>query len=134
MIDGFAKPNQLALAVSGLSGLAGVFLMPMLMEWLRFLLGWAEIRRSALGRPQGPSGLGLLRAIVYTVAFWFFVLARSRAANELRTLRVESSLFAPTVTSFFVGMVFWAFFAVAFGTLFVDWQRYRQSRRVGRIP
>ena len=68
-------PDELELAVAGLSGLVGVLLLPAIGSWLRVLLQWIESDRSGLGRQPRLSGLQLLWAMVTSFALFFFIIA-----------------------------------------------------------
>lgn len=123
-------PDQLELAVSGLSGLVGALLMPALGSWLRVLLQWIEYDRSGLGRQIRVSGLRVLWAVVATFAVLFFMAALARAAGDLREVRVEAPVFASILTGVFVGIVMWAIYAAGVSALRADYRRARQTRRI----
>ena len=123
-------PDQLELAVAGLSGLVGILLLPAIGGWLRVLLQWIESDRSGLGRQPRLSGIQILRAFVNTIALLFFFAALTRAAGELRELRVEAPVFAPIVTGLVVGVGFWAIYAAGVSALRADYQRAKQTRRI----
>jgi hypothetical protein len=123
-------PDQLELAVSGLSGLVGALLMPALGSWLRVLLQWIEYDRSGLGRQIRVSGMRVLWAVTATFAVLFFMAALARAASELREVRVEAPVFASILTGVFVGIVMWAIYAAGVTALRADYRRARQTRRI----
>ncbi len=123
-------PDQLELAVSGLSGIVGALLLPALGAWLRVLLQWIESDRSGLGRQPRVSGLAVLRACITTFALFFFAVALARAAGELREIRVEAPVFASTLTGIFVGIVMWAIYAAGISALKADYRRAKQTRRI----
>jgi hypothetical protein len=123
-------PDELELAVSGLSGLVGTLLLPAIGAWVRVLLQWIESDRSGLGRQPRLSGLQILRAIVTSFALFFFIVALGRAAAELREVRVEAPVFAAIVTGLVVGIVFWAIYAAGISALKSDYQRAKQTRRI----
>lgn len=123
-------PDQLELAVAGLSGLVGILLLPAIGAWLRVLLQWIESDRSGLGRQPRLSGLQILRALVTSVALLFFIVALTRAAGELRELRIEAPVFAPIVTGLVVGIGFWAIYAAGISALKSDYKRAKQTRRI----
>lgn len=123
-------PDQLELAVAGLSGLVGILLFPAIGGWLRVLLQWIESDRSGLGRQPRLSGVQILRALVNTIAVLFFLAALMRAAGELREIRVEAPVFAPILTGLVVGIGFWAIYAAGISTLRSDYQRAKQTRRI----
>ena len=123
-------PDQLELAVSGLSGLVGALLMPALGSWLRVLLQWIEYDRSGLGRQIRVSGLRVLWAVTATFAVLFFMVALARAAAELREVRVEAPVFASILTGVFVGILMWAIYAAGISALRADFHRARQTRRI----
>jgi hypothetical protein len=123
-------PDQLELAVSGLSGVVGALLMPALGSWLRVLLQWIEYDKSGLGRQIRVSGLRVLWAVLATFAVLFFMASLARAASELRQVRVEAPVFAEILTGVFVGIVMWAIYAAGVSALRADYHRARQTRRI----
>lgn len=123
-------PDELELAVSGLSGLVGALLLPAIGAWLRVLLQWIESDRSGLGQQPRLSGLQILRALVTSFALFFFFIALGRAAGELREIRVEAPVFASIVTGLVAGVVFWAIYAAGISALQSDYQRAKQTRRI----
>jgi hypothetical protein len=123
-------PDQLELAVSGLSGLVGALLMPALGSWLRVLLQWIEYDKSGLGRQIRVSGVRVLWAVIATFAVLFFMAALARAASELRQVRVEAPVFAEILTGVFAGIVMWAIYAAGVSALRADYHRARQTRRI----
>ena len=123
-------PDELELAVAGLSGLVGVLLLPAIGSWLRVLLQWIESDRSGLGRQPRLSGLQVLQAMVTSFALFFFILALGRAAAELREIRVEAPVFAAIVTGSLVGVAFWAIYAAGISALKSDYRRAKQTRRI----
>src|SRR5690606_25308944 len=123
-------PDELELAVAGLSGLVGVLLLPAFGAWLRVLLQWIESDRSGLGRQPRLSGLQILRAVVTSFGLLFFIVALGRAAAELREVRVEAPVFAAIVTGLVSGVAFWAVYAAGLSTLRADYQRAKQTRRI----
>jgi hypothetical protein len=131
--EGISTPNELELAVYGLSGIAGALSIPTLVAWLRLLLTWLDSDRSGLGRNPRLTTTGVLRALVTTLALGFFIVALGKAAGELRAVRFEAPVFAATVTGTLVGVAFWAIYAIGFSALRADWSRSRQGSRVGRL-
>lgn len=123
-------PDELELAVAGLSGLVGTLLLPAVGAWVRVLLQWIESDRSGLGRQPRLSWLQIVRAVINTFLLLFFMLALGRAAAELRSVRVEAPVFAAIVTGVLVGIAFWAIYAAGFSTLRADYQRAKQTRRI----
>ena len=123
-------PDELELAVSGLSGLVGTLTLPAIGAWLRVLLQWIESDRSGLGKQPRLSGVQIVRAVGTTFAALFSMLALGRAAAELREIRVEAPVFASIVTGLFVGIVFWAIYALGVSALKADYQRAKQTRRI----
>jgi hypothetical protein len=123
-------PDELELAVAGLSGLVGTLLLPAIGGWLRVLLQWIESDRSGLGRAPRLSGLRILQAVLTTFLLLFFMLALLRAAADLREVRVEAPVFAAIVTGLMTGVAFWAVYAAGLSQLRADYQRARQTRRI----
>jgi hypothetical protein len=123
--------SDLELAVSGLSGIMGVLIMPTISAWLRLLLQWLESDRSGLGRNPRISGVGVLRALSTTLALGFFSVSLVRAAAEHRQAQPEAPVFGLTMTGIVVGVVFWAVYALALRGLRKDWKTMRQRRRIG---
>ncbi|PRP93250.1 hypothetical protein ENSA5_43450 [Enhygromyxa salina] len=123
-------PDELELAVSGLSGLVGTLLLPAIGAWLRVLLQWIESDRSGLGRQPRLSGLQIVRAVATSFALFFFIVALGRAAAELRGIRVEAPVFASIITGVLVGIAFWAIYAAGISALKSDYQRAKQTRRI----
>ena len=123
-------PDELELAVSGLSGLVGALLLPAIGAWLRVLLQWIESDRSGLGKQPKLSGLQVLRAVLTTFALLFFFVALGRAAGELREVRVEAPVFAAIITGVVVGVAFWAVYAAGISALQADYQRAKQTLRI----
>ncbi len=130
MGDSLIGPDELELAVSGLSGLVGCLMLPALGAWLRVLLQWIESDRSGLGKQPRLSGLQIIRAVATSFALFFFIVALGRAAAELREIRVEAPVFAEIVTGVAVGIAFWAVYAAGFSTLKADYQRAKQASRI----
>jgi hypothetical protein len=123
-------PDELELAVSGLSGLVGMLLLPAIGAWVRVLLQWIESDRSGLGRQPRLSGVQILRAVVTSFALLFFFVALGRAAGELREVRVEAPVFASIITGLLVGVAFWALYAAGISALKSDYQHAKQTRRI----
>jgi hypothetical protein len=123
-------PDELELAVAGLSGLVGALMLPALGAWLRVLLQWIESDRSGLGRQPRLSGLRIVRAVVTTFALLFFMVALARAAGELREIRMEAPVFASIVTGLAVGVALWALYAAGISALEADYQRAKQASRI----
>lgn len=123
-------PDELELAVAGLSGLVGMLLLPAIAAWLRVLLQWIESDRSGLGRQPRLSGLQVLWAMTSSFALFFFIVALGRAAAELREIRVEAPVFAAIVTGVLAGVAFWAIYAAGISTLESDYKRAKQTRRI----
>jgi hypothetical protein len=123
-------PDELELAVSGLSGLVGTLLLPAVGAWLRVLLQWIESDRSGLGKQPRLSGFQIIRAVATSFALFFFIIALGRAAAELREIRMEAPVFASIVTGVAVGIGFWALYAAGISTLEADYQRAKQTSRI----
>ncbi len=123
-------PDELELAVAGLSGLVGTLLFPALGAWVRVLLQWIESDRSGLGRQARLSWLQIVRAVSNSFLLLFFMLALGRAAAELRAVRVEAPVFAAIITGVLIGVAFWAIYAAGVSTLRADYQRAKQTRRI----
>jgi hypothetical protein len=118
--EGFATPDDLELAVSGLSGFVGFLLLPTLGAWLRLVLQWLESGYAALGRSPRLSGRGLLIALGLSVTLVFFMFCLGRGAGELREVRLEAPVFATTLTGIVAGISVW----VAY---FVGWRWLRRD-------
>jgi hypothetical protein len=128
MLEALHKPNQIAQAVTGLSGLCGLFFVPMILAWLRLAIHWTQARRSALARHARFSGRRFAQCIAWSLIFGFFLFARSRAVAELHEVRVDTQLFTSTLTAISVGVVVWTLLALLGNTIRNDWRR-RQGRR-----
>jgi hypothetical protein len=123
------KPDELALAVSGLGGIVGFLLLPTLGAWLRLLLRWLESDRSGLGPRRPIFGLGFIRATFMTFLLGFFFVSLVRSAGDLREVRAEAPVFGSAATGLVVGVVTWAVVALALSALRKDWGRRRQRGR-----
>ncbi|MFO7567590.1 MAG: hypothetical protein R6X02_33410 [Enhygromyxa sp.] len=123
-------PDELELAVAGLSGLVGALMLPALGSWLRVLLQWIESDRSGLGKQPRLSGLRIVRAVVTTFALLFFMVALARAAAELREIRIEAPVFASIFTGVIVGVIVWAIYAAGISALEADYHRAKQASRI----
>ncbi len=123
------KPDELALAVSGLGGVVGFLVLPTLGAWLRMLLQRLQSDRSGLGPRTPILGLALLRAVFMSFLLGFFFVSLVRSAGDLREVRVEAPVFGSAATGLFVGMLFWALAALALNALRKDWRRQRQRGR-----
>ena len=128
-------PDELELAVSGLSGLVGMLMLPALGAWLRVLLQsvqpqWIESDRSGLGKAPRLSGLQIVRAVVTSFALFFFIVALGRAAAELREIRVEAPVFASIFTGVAIGVAFWAIYAAGVSALKADYLHAKQASRI----
>lgn len=122
--------DELALAVSGLGGILGFLLLPTLGAWLSLLLQWLEHDRSGLGPRRPIFGFALVRAVFMSLLTSFFFVSLVRSAGDLREVRVEAPVFGSAATGLFVGMVFWAIYALALSTLRKNWSR-RRPRALG---
>lgn len=123
-------PDELELAVSGLSGLVGLLLLPALGAWLRVLLQWIESDRSGLGKQPRLSGLRIVRAVATSFALLFFIVALGRAAAELREIRIEAPVFASIITGVAAGVAFWAIYAAGVSALKADYHHAKQASRI----
>lgn len=128
-MDLIISPDELELAVSGLSSWLGIFLMWMMSSWIRMLLDWVDADGSGLTQRNPLSGTALLRSLMLTGAFGFFLLALLKAAGQLRQLRVEAPVFALTVWGLLLGLVLWLVYAVGLSLLRADLTRAQQTRR-----
>lgn len=117
--------DELALAVSGLGGIVGFLCLPTLGAWLRLLMRWLESDRSGLAPRRPILGLGLLRATAMSVLLGFFFVSLVRSAGDLREVRAEAPVFGSAATGLFVGMLFWAVYALAINALRKDLRRRR---------
>jgi hypothetical protein len=127
--DTLATPDDLELAVSGLSGILGAMLLPTIAAWLRLLSQWLESGYAALGRNPRISGRWVLFALGSSATVLFVLFCLGRATTELREVRVE----APVVAQIFVGMTtgltVGAVYLVAWVTFRRDLARRRQLLR-----
>jgi len=119
------KPDELALAVSGLAGIVGFLVLPALGAWLRLLLRWLESDRSGMGPRRPIFGFGLLRAVSVSILLAFFFVSLVRSAGDLREARAEAPVFGSAATGLFVGMVAWVLLALGVSALRKDWRRRR---------
>ncbi|MEM7153827.1 MAG: hypothetical protein AAF799_13345 [Myxococcota bacterium] len=125
--------EQLRQAVPGLAGITGLLLFPMLASWMRVMLDGMEFGRPGINRPQRISGFSILRAMVTTTAFLFFLYTTIRAAGELRTIQAESPVVGSGLQGMVVGIAFWAIYAVGISALRADSRRRRTERRMGGV-
>lgn len=123
--------EDLRQAVPGLAGLVGLLLFPTIGAWLRLALEFLEWTRPGLTRPKPVSGLSIMRAIATSTGLLFFVVTWFRAAGELRDVQAEAPVVGPSIQGLFVGLGFWAIYAVALSALRRDAVRRRNARRVG---
>lgn len=134
--DGSDAPmstERLRQAVTGLGGIGGALLLPMLSSWLRLLMQLIEPDHSGLGRQQRLSSLAVARALVLTLALGFIAMNWQQATSELQQVQVEAPIVGSTLTGFAVGLVLWLIYALGFGALRADWQRARTGRRIGGL-
>ena len=127
------SPQQLDLAISGLAGLAGWFLVPTVASWVRLFVRWVDAGRSALSARRRWSGSGLLRAAGNSSLLIFVSASLLRAAGELREVRVETPMFADIVTAAMIGMGLWTVFTLVVRVLLSDLRRARHARRYGSM-
>ena len=97
------RPDELALAVSGLAGIVGFLLLPMIGGWLRMFFQFIESGRG-LGNTPRLSGRAVIVASSLTVAIGFFVMAHLRATRQLREVTREAPVFQTTLSSIAVGV------------------------------
>ena len=122
--------DELALAVSGLAGIVGFLLLPMLGAWLSLLIQWLESSRSGLGPRRPVFGFALVRALFLSFLWSFFFVSLIRSAGELREVRAEAPVFGSAAAALVIGTMFWAMFALALRTLRKNRGR-RRPRGVG---
>jgi hypothetical protein len=125
--------EQLRQSVPGLAGITGLLLFPMLGAWARLLLQAMEWGRPGINRPQGISGMGLLRALGITVLFLFFFYTAVRAAGELRSIQAEAPVISGVLQGLGVGIGFWVVYALGLSALRVDLRRRKTERRMGGV-
>lgn len=118
--DVLTTPDQLALAVSGISGIVGFLVLPMFGSWLRILLRWLDADEASLNAPPRLRGSAVLRAVGLSLLVGFFLVALARAASQLREIRIEAPVFGGIVSGMVVGMVLWAVYAIGVNTLRSD--------------
>lgn len=131
--DAPMSTERLRQAVTGLGGLGGALLLPMLSSWLRLLMQLIEPDHSGLGRQQRLSSLAVARALVLTLTIGFIAMNWQQAASELRQVQAEAPIFGATLTGFGFGMALWLLYALGIGALRADWQRARTGRRIGGL-
>ena len=105
------RPDELALAVSGLAGIVGFLLLPAAGSWLRIFFRAVEAGRG-LGNAPRVTGRSVLLALGLTVATGFFTMAHLRAAGQLREVTREAPVFNTTVSSIAVGVVIWIMYVL----------------------
>ena len=105
------RPDELALAVSGLAGIVGFLLLPAAGSWLRIFFRAVEAGRG-LGNAPRVTGRSVLLALSLTVATGFFTMAHLRAAGQLREVTREAPVFNTTVSSIAVGVVIWIMYVL----------------------
>lgn len=125
--------ERLRLAVAGLGGIAGALLIPMVSSWLGLLMQLLETDSGGLGPRRRISGLSALKALMLTILLAFIAVNWQQAASELRQMQAEAPIFGATLTSFGVGLAFWAVYALGLSALRADYERARLSRRVGGL-
>jgi hypothetical protein len=125
--------ERLRLAVTGLGGIAGALVVPMLSSWLGLLMQLLEGDRGGLGPRPRLSGLSALKALMLTVLLAFIAVNWQKAAGELRQMQAEAPILGSTLAGFGVGLVFWAVYALAISSLRADFERARLSRRIGGL-
>jgi len=124
-----ATPDDLELAVSGLSGILGAMLLPTIGAWLRLLSQWLESGYAALGRNPRISGRWVLFALLSSVALLFVLFCLGRSTTELREVRVEAPVVAQIFVGMTVGLTISAAYLVAWVTFRRDLARRRQLLR-----
>ena len=125
--------ERLRLAVTGLGGIAGALVVPMLWSWLGLLMQLLEGDSGGLGPRRRLSWLAAVRALGLTLALAFIAFNWQQAASELRQMQAEAPIFGSTLAGIGVGLVFWAFYALGLSSLRTDFERARLSRRVGGL-
>lgn len=128
--DVVTTPDQLALAVSGISGIVGFLVLPMFGAWLRILLRWLDADEASLNAPPRLRGTAIARALGLSFLVGFFLVALARAASELREIRIEAPVFGGIVWGVVVGGVLWAVYAIGVNTLRGDLGGNRTQGRV----
>ncbi|MGB1700646.1 MAG: hypothetical protein ACPHRO_11870 [Nannocystaceae bacterium] len=128
MTEAVLRPNELALAVSGLAGIIGFLLLPTIGGWLRIFLRFVESGRRLGSTPRLP-GVSILVALGLTFALGFFAVAHIRAARLLREVTREAPVFNTTVSSIAVGVAVWLAYALLARQLRREVQRTRAHRR-----
>lgn len=125
--------ERLRLVVSGLGGIAGALVVPVLSSWLGLLMQLLEGDSGGLGPRRGLSGLAALKALALTVLLAFIAVNWQQAASELRQMQSEAPIFGATLSSFAVGLAVWALYALGLSALRTDFERARLSRRIGGL-
>lgn len=125
--------ERLRLAVSGLGGIAGALLVPMLSSWLKLLMQLLEGDGGGLGPRRRLSGWALLKALFLTVVLAFIAVNWQQAVSELRQMQSEAPILGSTLASVAVGLAFWAIYVLAISSLRADLERARLSRRIGGL-
>ena len=128
MNEAVMRPNELALAVSGLAGIVGFLLLPTIGGWLRIFLRFVESGRR-LGSTPRLSGGSIVVALGITVTLGFFSVAHIRAARQLRQVTREAPVFNTTVSSIAIGVAVWVCYALLVRQLRREYQRSRAHRR-----
>ena len=129
MPESLATPDDLELAVSGLSGILGAMLLPTIGAGLRLLSQWLESGYAALGRNPRISGRWVLFALFLSIALLFVLFCLGRATTELREVRVEAPVVAQILVGLFSGLALSAVYLVAWVSLRRDMARRRQLLR-----
>lgn len=122
--------EKLRLAVPGLAGLVGFFVIPTLGGWFRLALETMEASRASLGRPRRVSTISGVRAATTTVLLSFFVLTLLRAAGELRDIESEAAVVGPSMQGMLVGAALWVVYGLGLSALSSDAMRLRSDRRM----
>jgi hypothetical protein len=125
--------ERLRLAVTGLGGIAGALLIPMVSSWLGLLMQLLEGDSGGLGPRRRISGLSALKALMLTILLAFIAVNWQQAASELRQMQAEAPIFGATLSGFGVGLAFWAVYALGLSALRTDYERARLSRRLGGL-
>jgi hypothetical protein len=126
--------EQLRDAITGLAGITGFLLFPMLGAWMRLLLQYLERGRPGITRARPVSGLGFVRAVLTTALWLFFAYTMIRASGELRDIHAEAPVFGSALQGLAIGIGVWAIYAIGFSALRrAAKSKLRGERRVGML-